>query len=584
MEPITKVNIDGTALNAFSNVNVVQKMYDHHSFKIVVGHEIIEELGGHTLDKSKDWIGKIAVITFGESDFVGLVTSVNMVHNHGLFGDLVISGYSPTILMESGEHFCSWTDKALRDIMDETISISGIKNTVKPKYSETIGYLCQYRESHFAFLRRIACEYNEWMFYDGEKLLFGEPSSIPEIPLLYGTDVDNVQVSIRIRPVKFDAFSYHSLRDEQVDGTTQDSVSGLDDLGNHAFKAAKENFAFNGVLYADPRIPNKGSLDDVLKNRQSAAAANLSTTSGNSTKQELRPGVIADLKVNLHDSGSLNSKPFGKYLVTAVHHNATGLNGYSNYFEAIPSGVKVLPEPNIKRPMAFPQIATVLSNEDPDKKGRVQIQTQWQILAGLNSNWIRVMTPDAGVSDKVGANRGSVFIPEAGDQVMVGFRYGDPSRPFVMGSMFNGMTGIGGDSNNKIKSITTRSGSTITFDDDEGDGMIVISDPSGNVVVMDGAGGISMTAPKTISISAGESISISSQEIAMHGSKNVAIAATNELNLSGETTGIGASKSMTVQGKTVGVMGKKSLSLEALATTVNGTTSTHIQGGLVNIN
>lgn len=53
MQPVIKINIDGTELNAFSHLTLVQKMYDHHSFKIVVSHEIIEEEGSHTIDKSK---------------------------------------------------------------------------------------------------------------------------------------------------------------------------------------------------------------------------------------------------------------------------------------------------------------------------------------------------------------------------------------------------------------------------------------------------------------------------------------------------------------------------------------------------
>ena len=50
----------------------------------------------------------------------------------------------------------------------------------------------------------------------------------------------------------------------------------------------------------------------------------------------------------------------------------------------------------------------------------------------MQTSWIRVLTPDAGVSDKVSTNRGFVFIPEKDDIVLVGFRYDDPNRPFVL--------------------------------------------------------------------------------------------------------------------------------------------------------
>ncbi len=59
-----------------------------------------------------------------------------------------------------------------------------------------------------------------------------------------------------------------------------------------------------------------------------------------------------------------------------------------------------------------------------------------------------------------------VFIPEVGDQVLLGFRHGDPARPYVMGSLFNGTTGNGGGSNNSIKSLKTRSGISVILNDD----------------------------------------------------------------------------------------------------------------------
>ena len=58
------------------------------------------------------------------------------------------------------------------------------------------------------------------------------------------------------------------------------------------------------------------------------------------------------------------------------------------------------------------------------------------------------------------------------------------SYTHLMGSLFNGKTGTGGDSGNKKKSMTTRSGCTITLDDDAGS--ILITDPSGSKVLLGG--------------------------------------------------------------------------------------------------
>ena len=140
------------------------------------------------------------------------------------------------------------------------------------------------------------------------------------------------------------------------------------------------------------------------------------------------------------------------------------------------------------------------------------------------------MTPDAGTSGEVATNRGMVFIPEIGDHVMLGFRYNDPNRPFVMGSLFNGTIGAGGSSNNNIKSIYTRTGSTITFD--EGASSILVKDPSGNTWFMDGAGNISVTAPNDITITAGKNMSVNvGENLSIIAGENISETAGQNKNL-----------------------------------------------------
>jgi uncharacterized protein (DUF2345 family) len=73
--------------------------------------------------------------------------------------------------------------------------------------------------------------------------------------------------------------------------------------------------------------------------------------------------------------------------------------------------------------------------------------------------------------------------------------------------LFNGQPGTGGNIKNNIKSIYTRTGSTITFD--EGDSSILVKDPSGNKWFMDGKGNINVTAVKNIAMNAGDDFIVS---------------------------------------------------------------------------
>gem|GEM_PF-301738 len=149
-----------------------------------------------------------------------------------------------------------------------------------------------------------------------------------------------------------------------------------------------------------------------------------------------------------------------------------------------------MPSPKVRMPLAETQMATVLSNADPEGKGRVRVRMNWQ-TDGMQTGWVRVMTPDGGSSDDVKSNRGFVFIPEVGDQVLLGFRHGDPARPYVMGSLFNGTTGGGGGQGNNCKSLTTRSGSSLKLDDSAGS--VTLHDKGGVSMNFDGGGNLSIT-------------------------------------------------------------------------------------------
>ena len=141
----------------------------------------------------------------------------------------------------------------------------------------------------------------------------------------------------------------------------------------------------------------------------------------------------------------------------------------------------------------------------PQGKGRVRVRMNWQ-TEGMQTSWVRVMTPDGGSSSDVKSNRGFVFIPEVGDQVLLGFRHGDPARPYVMGSLFNGTTGGGGGQGNKCKSLTTRSGSSLKLDDSAGS--VTLHDKGGVKMNFDGAGNQTLATKASATTTVGQDASV----------------------------------------------------------------------------
>jgi uncharacterized protein involved in type VI secretion and phage assembly len=130
--------------------------------------------------------------------------------------------------------------------------------------------------------------------------------------------------------------------------------------------------------------------------------------------------------------------------------------------------------------------ATVSSNQDPAGQGRVQVHLPWSpdSSSGRYQVWARLATIMAG------GNRGTWFIPEVGDEVLVGFLAGNPDSPYVIGALWNGQDNPPEsiDQNNDIRSITSRSGIKITMADTTDAVTLTLKTPGGQTVTMADAG------------------------------------------------------------------------------------------------
>lgn len=182
--------------------------------------------------------------------------------------------------------------------------------------------------------------------------------------------------------------------------------------------------------------PIKARTDMDVTNSQTSTAGSQAvevfTVSGKTTVPFLYPGCVADVKMRKADSNETTY--FTKVMITEVNHEIDTLGHYTGSFVAIAADTGFLPKAEFTIPTALPQIATVISNTDTEGQGRVQVKFDWQL--NDTTNFIRVMSPDAGGTDQITQNRGYVAIPEVGDQVMVNFQHGHPDRPFVMVECF----------------------------------------------------------------------------------------------------------------------------------------------------
>ncbi|MCX4247157.1 type VI secretion system Vgr family protein [Paraliomyxa miuraensis] len=161
---------------------------------------------------------------------------------------------------------------------------------------------------------------------------------------------------------------------------------------------------------------------------------------GEGTATQMTPG----LKFELIDH--VQSDLAGEYVLVGVEHlygvpaGGEPESAYRNRFEAIPASVPWRPERLHSRPrIPGIQTATVVgpAGEEifTDEHGRIKIQLHWDRGGGFDDNsscFVRVVQPWAG------NGWGTLFLPRIGMEVTVTFVDGDPDRPIVTGSLYNG--------------------------------------------------------------------------------------------------------------------------------------------------
>ncbi len=216
------------------------------------------------------------------------------------------------------------------------------------------------------------------------------------------------------------------------------------------------------------------------------------------------------------------------------------------------------------------QIGVVMKlDEDPDGQNKIQVSVP-VLQAETEGVWARLANFYAS------SGFGSFFIPEIGDEVVLGYFNDDPSYPVILGSLYSSSLKPPNEltADNFIKAIVTKSLMKVEFDDDKkiitivtpGENKIVISDEDKSILLEDqngnkvqlGEDGILLDSPKDISITAKGKITLDAMgEIGITSKADVKIAgmninnaaqvgfvakgnATAEISASGQTTVKGA--------------------------------------------
>ncbi len=308
-------------------------------------------------------------------------------------------------------------------------------------------YCVQYRETDYDFMLRILAEEGIYFYFqhaDGKHTLVLSDStagytdcadkSVEHAPAETGNYIAVKQWA--------SGYSFQSgkvtLTDYDFEQPTSDlTVSTTTVLSNSSFKSW-ELFDYPGDY------TKKGDGTPLSRTRMEAVEADYAVASGKSTYSTFVPG--AKFTMSKHEVSSEQGK---QYVLQRVEHsgrdeshlgNENAEIFYRNTFTALPATRAFHPPPITRRPLIpGPQTALVVgpSGEEIycDKYGRVRLQFYWDRLGkkdDTSSCWVRVGQIIAG------ATWGSQFTPRVGMEVIVSFLEGDPDRPLVVGSVYNG--------------------------------------------------------------------------------------------------------------------------------------------------
>lgn len=170
--------------------------------------------------------------------------------------------------------------------------------------------------------------------------------------------------------------------------------------------------------------------------------------------------------------------------------------------------------------------AVVIDNVDPANSGRVQVRLPQPSGAGEEGHeaWARIATLMAG------NNRGTWFMPDVDDEVLVAFEGGDARQPYVIGALWSGTHSPPGtmDTDNTKKLLRSRSGVKITLDDQSGQQSFIVETPGGQKLMLkDGPGSVEITD------SSGNSVRLEPSGVTVNTSAKVTInASAVEINSS----------------------------------------------------
>ena len=453
----------------------------------IIGKEILISLETDNIEKESL---KAENDSVADIEFAGVIVGASGSRSRSEF-TVNVEACSWDALLNDNPTCKSFENLSLNDIVCDVVDdySDHLESEIDARFTDTIPYCVQYNENNYQFLQRLARRYGEWLYNDGKKIVFGNLPEGENVKLAYPSrDVPSYNVDIKMRHVAFNhvASSYNSYDANQKEGV-EEMQREYNTLSEQVFQASQscfikptlQNLHSGGFADMDGR---ETILNISTKTQARGEKASMLTYSGMTYCSKIKIGSKLIIVDNyLPDTAALERSKVeqDEILVTEIVHYFSADETYSNHFVGIPSACDYPPYSDSDvYPVAQSCRAKVKDNEDPNNLGRVRVQFDWQAQQddSMMTPWLRMAQPYAG------GGKGFSFIPEIDEEVMIDFEGGNAERPYVKGTLYNGVGDPDGawlpnnNSANQVKAIRTRNGHTIEIHDEGNDGYIRIYD------------------------------------------------------------------------------------------------------------
>ena len=566
-----KVTIDGSELPADVDHLLTSAMVDHNLLQPDYFVLRFQDPDRIVLTKTGIKIGSVVKITVvsdlapggGDALLDAEVTALDAEHDStGTF--TVVRGYDQSHRLLRGGVTESYQNVSASDVANKVAHRHGLGSGQIDSSGTVHDHIGQGNLSDWQFLQMLASDIGFEVSVVDRKLNFRKPVKSDQAP--GDGDLNNtsnpLQLTLGAHLLRLRATVTSSEQVGQVqvrgwDPASKQVVVGTSPAGTTSADVGVTPSSlaskFGNPTLVGTTVPyaTQGEADAAAKAMADHIAGSFAEVEGLARgNSKLRAGQPINL--------SLLGDPFnGKYTLTSTRHVFDHHEGYTTAFTVSGRNQRSLlglaaggggggPSGGTPR-IAGVVVGIVTDIKDPKDLGRVKLKFPW-LSDDYVADWARMTQAGAG------NNRGAVFMPEVGDEVLVAFEQGDFNSPFVIGGLYNGVdkpmlgSGLVDGSTGAVTRrglISKKGHSLIFFDGDGNEGVSIMTGDKGMKISLN-------KTKTTINITSSGQIKIEgSQDVSIKAGGSLTVEATSKLSLKGASVSISGDADVSVSGNPI---------------------------------